>query len=138
MLLFGGEFGEHREGEGFAGGAFGFGEVALFIIKVAEAVLEVERDGVVDLRADAVLFEVRGERVALAVGDADDVLVEDVRGSMSTKRGVAPARWIGEAVAKKVKGVVITSSPGATPSASSASSSASVPEAQPTAWRVPQ
>ena len=57
---------------------------------------------------------------------------------MSTKRGVAPARWIEDAVAKKVKGVVITSSPGATSSATSASSSASVPEAQPTAWRVPQ
>jgi hypothetical protein len=35
----------------------------------------VERDGVVNLRADAVGLEVLDERVAVRGGDADDVLV---------------------------------------------------------------
>ena len=51
--------------------------------------------------------------------------------SMSQKSGRAPSRAIVPAVAKKVKGEVITSSPGPMPSAISASSSASVPEETP-------
>ena len=50
-----------------------------------------------------------------------------VSGSMSTKTGRAPSSAITSAVAAKVKGVVITSSPAFTPSAISAISSASVP-----------
>lgn len=64
LLLFG-QLGVHREGEGLAGGALGLGEVAGPVAEVAEALLEVERDGVVNLGADAVGAEVRDERVAV-------------------------------------------------------------------------
>ena len=50
-----------------------------------------------------------------------------VSGSTSTNTGFAPSSTIISAVATKVNGVVITSSPGLTPSAISAISSASVP-----------
>src|SRR5690606_27042723 len=59
-----------------------------------------------------------------------------VSGSMSTKTGVAPARWIELPVAKNEYGLVITSSPGPTSSARSARMSASVPDPQPIACRV--
>ena len=48
-------------------------------------------------------------------------------GSMSTKTGLPPSSTIISAVAAKVKGVVMTSSPGFRSSAISAISSASVP-----------
>src|SRR6267143_6952676 len=51
----------------------------------------------------------------------------NVPGSMSTNTGVPPALWIVPAVAKNVKGVVMTSSPGLSPSALSGRRSASVP-----------
>src|SRR5579862_2539770 len=60
-----------------------------------------------------------------------------VSGSTSTKTGVAPARTMELAEAKKLNGVVITESPGFTPAATSASQRASVPEAQPTACVAP-
>src|SRR5208283_2721770 len=60
-----------------------------------------------------------------------------VPGSTSTKTGVAPARTIALAEAKKLKAVVITESPGLTPAATSASQSASVPDAHPTAPAAP-
>ena len=56
-----------------------------------------------------------------------------VRGSMSTNAARAPSRATAPAVAKNVKGTVMTSSPGPTPSVTSDSSSASEPEAHPTA-----
>jgi hypothetical protein len=55
---------------------------------------------------------------------------------MSAKTGRAPARQTVLAVAKKLNGVVTTSSPAPVSRAISASSSASVPDAQPTAWRA--
>ena len=58
-----------------------------------------------------------------------------VSGSMSTKTGLAPRRWMTPAVAKKVKGEVMTSSPGPTSRAIRAMSRASVPEETPTAKR---
>ncbi len=57
---------------------------------------------------------------------------------MSTKTGLAPVRAIDPAVAKKVYGVVITSSPGPIPSAISAISRASLPDETVTAWAQPQ
>ena len=57
----------------------------------------------------------------------------NVLGSISTNTGVAPTLWMVPAVAKNVKGLVITSSPGPMSSALSASNSASVPLAHPTA-----
>ena len=59
-------------------------------------------------------------------------------GSMSQNAGRAPVRAIVPAVAKKVNGDVITSSPAPMPSAMRASSSASVPEDTPTACAAPQ
>ena len=53
------------------------------------------------------------------------------------KTGVAPARTIALAEAKKLKAVVMTESPGFTPAATSASQRASVPDAQPTAEAAP-
>jgi hypothetical protein len=50
-----------------------------------------------------------------------------VFGSMSTSTGVAPAYWIAATVATKVKGTVMTSSPGPMPAASNAMCSALVP-----------
>ena len=58
-----------------------------------------------------------------------------VFGSMSTNTGVAPTLWIVPAVAKKVNGVVITSSPRPMSSARIARRIASVPLAQPIAYR---
>jgi len=54
---------------------------------------------------------------------------------MSQKSGRAPLRAMVPAVAKNVKGLVMTASPGPIPSAMSASSSASVPEETPIPWR---
>jgi hypothetical protein len=56
-----------------------------------------------------------------------------VTGSMSMNTGRPPALWMAPAVAKKVNGVVITSSPGLSSKALSGSRSASVPLAHPTA-----
>ena len=56
-----------------------------------------------------------------------------VSGSMSTKTGTPPSRLMAPAVAKKVKGVVMTSSPGFRSRAQRASMRASDPEAQPIA-----
>ena len=61
-----------------------------------------------------------------------------VRSSTSTKTGVAPQNDIASAVAMKVLGTVMTSSPGPTPSASSAIQRASVPLPTPTHSVHPQ
>ena len=59
-------------------------------------------------------------------------------GSTSTKTGFAPSRAIAPAVAKKLNGVVTTSSPSCTSSAISAITSASVPLETPTACFTPE
>src|SRR6266850_2164751 len=64
-------------------------------------------------------------------------LILAVSSSASTNTARAPSSTIISAVATKVKGVVITSSPGLTSSAISAMRSASVPEATVTQWRAP-
>ena len=61
-----------------------------------------------------------------------------VRGSTSTNTGVAPTALIASAVAMKVLGTVITSSPSPTPMARRISPRASVPLPTPMAWRTPQ
>src|SRR5258708_40206308 len=55
-----------------------------------------------------------------------------VSGSISAKTGLAPARMIELAVAKKLNGVGMTASPPLIPAAASPSQSASVQEAQET------
>ena len=78
VLFFGEQLGEDGEGEDFAGGAFAFwqGEDGK---EVADGGLLVERCGVVDFAGDAVEGKVFAQGVAL--GDAQDVLVEDVAGT---------------------------------------------------------
>jgi hypothetical protein len=61
-----------------------------------------------------------------------------VSGSTSTKTGVAPASMIELAVAMKVIGVVMTSQPGPTPSASREMCSAPVQLVTATQWRAPR
>jgi len=60
-----------------------------------------------------------------------------VSGSMSTKTGFAPNSTMTSAVATKVNGVVMTSSPDLIPSAISEISKASVPEATVTQCLAP-
>src|SRR3989344_7387187 len=61
-----------------------------------------------------------------------------VSGFMSTNTGFAPVKIIAFAVAIKVKGVVITSSPGPIPAAVKATIRALVPLSVATAYLVPQ
>ena len=76
MLLVFAEFGEDGQGEDLAGGALGLGEAALFVAETLERRLQMERDGVIDLRADFALGEELAQAIA-AVG-ADNVLMPDV------------------------------------------------------------
>ena len=62
----------------------------------------------------------------------------NVRSSTSTKTGVAPTLAMASAVAKKLNGVVTTSSPGPAPRARRAMTSASVPLFTPTACLTPR
>ena len=64
--------------------------------------------------------------------------IVNVTGSMSTKTGTAPTLLMDSGVAKNVNGVVMTSSPGPTPSARSPITSASVPEFTPIACFTPR
>src|ERR1700742_2803629 len=74
LLLLAGQLRDHRQRERLACGALGFGEVALRVAEVREAFLHVQRNGVVNLRAHAVLLEVFDERVTSSRRDAYDVL----------------------------------------------------------------
>ena len=58
------------------GRALRVGERAADVTERGEALLQVKRNRVVDLRADPGLRQVRPQRIA--PGDPDDVLVEDV------------------------------------------------------------
>src|SRR5438874_1241987 len=62
-LLLGRQLGIDRQREGLGGGALGFGEVSGLVSQVAEALLEVERHGVVDLRADTLGDQERPQRI---------------------------------------------------------------------------
>ena len=65
----------------------------------------------------------------VTAAEMHDASILAVCSSTSTNTGFAPSSTIISAVATKVKGVVITSSPGRMSSAIRAMSSASVPEA---------
>ncbi len=79
LLLVVAEFGVEGEREDFGGGAFGFGEVAGVVPEEAKRGLQMQRQGVVDLGADALGGEVGAEFVSSR--GADDVLVKDVLGA---------------------------------------------------------
>lgn len=76
LLLVFTEFGEDGQRQHFAGSALGFRKAAFDIAKRFQGLLQVERDGVVDFRADLA----SGEEFAklVAAGGADDVLMPDV------------------------------------------------------------
>jgi len=76
LLLVFAEFGEDGQGQDFAGGAFGLGEAAFGVAETLKSFLQVEWDGVEDLRADLA----RGEELAelVAAGRPDHVLVPDM------------------------------------------------------------
>jgi len=79
LLLVFAEFGEDGQGEDFAGGALCFREAAFFVSETLQRRLQMERDGVVDLRADFALGEELTQ--AVAARGADDVLMPDVSGA---------------------------------------------------------
>src|SRR5690348_16923632 len=76
FLLSDGELAVDRQREAFGGRPFGFRKVSATMTEIGETGLHVERDGVVDLRADAALVEMGPQAVAIA--DADHELVIDV------------------------------------------------------------
>ena len=65
-------------------GALGFGQVALLVPEVGEALLQVQRHGVVDLGADACGHEVLAQLVPVA--RADHVLIVDVAHALGGTR----------------------------------------------------
>src|SRR5262245_37991518 len=67
-LLPGRDLGEDGQCEGRPAGLLADGEVALTVAQIGQALLPVQRDGVVDLAADAVGLEVPNQGVALAAG----------------------------------------------------------------------
>lgn len=52
------ELGEHGEGQNIAAGALGLGQIALLVSQILEAFLQVQGEGIIDLGADSLLFEV--------------------------------------------------------------------------------
>ena len=74
----------------------------------------------------------------MTAASADAASSVHVSWSTSASTGVAPAPTMPVIVATQVFAAVITSSPGADPSARSASAIASVPEFSPTACATPQ
>ena len=63
------EFGKHGQGENFSSGAFGLGEVAFAMSEVNETVLQVQRDRIVNFRADLTGVEEFAEFVAAVSAD---------------------------------------------------------------------
>src|SRR6185369_6931173 len=68
---------EDRQRQHFLRGALTLGKLTFLVAEVREAGLEVQRERIVDRRADATFLEERLQRVALAAGNAQRVLVED-------------------------------------------------------------
>src|SRR5207245_4882749 len=71
-----GELREHRQGEHLFRDALRDREVALPVAQELRGLLEVDRDGVVDLRPDAAVAEVLAQRVSAAAGHPDAVDVK--------------------------------------------------------------
>ena len=78
VLLFFGDFCEHRERQHGSGRCFADRIIADFVAEVRDALLQVQRQWVIDFAADAAIFEVFHECVAMSTGCADDVLIERV------------------------------------------------------------
>src|SRR3954468_24763198 len=77
LQLLAGELREDRQREDLPGGALALGELTGLVAQIGEAGLQVERERVVDRRADAALLEEGLERVPPAARDPERVLVED-------------------------------------------------------------
>ena len=92
MLLVFAEFREDGQRQHFAGGAFGFREISLFVPEGFEGFLKMQRDGVVDLRSDFAFGQESAEVVSAR--GADDVLVPDVAASRNLVRQNDAVVWI--------------------------------------------
>ena len=77
-LLIGCQLGENRQGECLVGSLFGDWQSSFAASDVAEALLQVERDWIVDLAGNTSFAEVGPQRVAVAFTHADHILVPDV------------------------------------------------------------
>ena len=72
-----------RQRERFTGGRFRVGKIARLVAQRLEAKLQVERDRVIDLRADLSRRQIFTQRVAKQSGHADDILIVDVEVALS-------------------------------------------------------
>ena len=64
LLLVFAQLGEDGQGQDFASRTLGFREAAFGIAQALQCVLQVQRDGVVDLRADLAASEELAQRIA--------------------------------------------------------------------------
>ena len=84
------QFGKNWQGDGFIGSSFAVRQAARTISQGAEALLPMQGHRIVNLSADFLLRQVRAQRVAAAIRNANCVLIPDVAavGSNSlTSRG---------------------------------------------------
>src|SRR5689334_16112970 len=70
------EFGKHGQGEHVSGCTLRFGKSSRHVAKVGEALLQMQRNGIVDFCAHATLFEEVAQLVAAL--HTDHILVKDV------------------------------------------------------------
>src|SRR5690606_24804424 len=77
LLLLLAQLGEDRQREDLARRLLGMREVALTIAEVSEALLQMERDGIVDGAPHAPLAQEGAQLIAPAVEHTDRVLVDD-------------------------------------------------------------
>src|SRR5439155_8443125 len=73
------ELGVDRQGERSARRSLGFGEVTNPVSQIREALLKVERDGIVNFSADPTSSQMLSQRFAILAPHPDDELVIDVR-----------------------------------------------------------
>src|SRR5512133_1894403 len=95
LLFFGGQLRENWKRQNFFGRALGLRQIPFEISKISEAALQVQRDGVVNLRRDVAVGEELAEIVATF--DSNDVLMEDVSGLWESREEThRPGALVGE------------------------------------------
>ncbi len=71
------EFRVNRQGNCFPGSALSYGKVAFLVAQVIKTSLQVQRNGIIDARADAVPGQVFNKLIAVR-GHTDNILMENV------------------------------------------------------------
>ena len=84
------ELGINRQGECFQGGAFRLRKIARLVPQVLKALLQMQRDRIIDLRANAAPGEKRAQLIAPLA--ADHILIENVPPARRRFRGPEFAR----------------------------------------------